>query len=188
MIDRSIDFYKGLPDDVTLDVQTYKLHWPPEVRALWGVTEINERFAMARDLEARGFFIDLNTHVYWMDPVLFMQQMRLLGLTWVGPAHLGGEIGDGGSGSGAVPAGYEKVSVRAEDFPPFDPPVITAPATNIVGKVTYPGVYGVGPGWKGPDGITPAVRDGQRVMQDGVAYIAHVYNTLMGWGGWFSLA
>jgi hypothetical protein len=188
MLDRTLSKYADLPPEVTLDVETYKAHWPPQVRALWGINDIAERAAKARDLEAAGFFVDLNTMIYQEDPVLYMYYSQMFGLTWIGPAHLGGAIDNGGSGSGDVPVGYEKVSVKAEDFPPFDPPVIPVLNTNIVGKETYPGNFAPGPGWKGPDGVTPVVRDGQIVEQGGKKYVAHVKPGLMGIAGWFTEA
>lgn len=177
--------------EATLTPDIYWASKPPKVRALRGMAQDTVGLA-AKQLADNGYAIDVYIMVYQFDPVTSMGLRINAGYTWVPTGDKPNVPTVPGAALPGLPAydpdnpppGSIKVSIKAEDYPPFDPPA-PAPAplpTNVVGAREWANVYNYGPGaWSTEEGPKHfVVKDGQQVTQDGVVYTAHVIENLIG--------
>jgi hypothetical protein len=143
--------------------QAYWAFQPPEVRALPSISDQDSRATRAAQLAAKGFVIDVPIMVWSWDAYLVMKLRSDFGYTWV-PAALQTPvtIAPGLSAPGTVPydgshppSGSIRVSVRPEDYPPFNPPTPApspAATTDPVGPQSLGALYNSVPGENFPDG------------------------------------
>ena len=117
--------------------QAYWASQPPEVRALIGVADQDQRGAQAAQLASRGFTIDVPIMVWGWDPYQVMSLRANYGYTWV-PSALQPAVAmaPGVSIPGAMPydaahppAESIRVSTNIQDYPPFNPPAPPVPQT-----------------------------------------------------------
>jgi hypothetical protein len=123
--------------------ETYWASQPPEVRALPGVADHDQRAARAADLATKGFTIDVPIMVWSWDAYLVMKLRSDFGYTWV-PSALQPQVtvAPGLSFPGLVlydpahpPPGSIKVSLNLTDYPPFQAPAQPSPSSPVVDPV-----------------------------------------------------
>lgn len=187
--------------EATLTPDIYWANKPPQVRALRGMDAYQVALA-AKQLFDQGFIIDIPIMMYQEDPVTAMGRRKEVGMTWFpsGPST-GTVLLPGLSFPGIPPydpskppANSIKVSIDAADYPSFDPPPPPVVLdTHIVGaKSSWGNLYGYGPGAWADDPKRPGAKtwcingkygadiNGQEVRQEGVTYVAHWSEGLMG--------
>jgi len=117
--------------------QAYWASQPPEVRALPGIADQDQRANQAATLATDGFTIDVPIMVWAWDAYLVMTMRAQMGYTWV-PSALQPPvtIAPGLAQPGVVPydpsnapAGSIKVSTNIADYPPYAPPAQPMPQT-----------------------------------------------------------
>jgi hypothetical protein len=110
--------------------QAYWASQPAEVRALPSVEDQALRAQRGADLAIKGFVIDVPIMVWGWDPYLVMKLRSDFGYTWV-PSALQPpvSVAPGLLAPGTIPydpahppSGAIHVSMRVEDYPPFDAP------------------------------------------------------------------
>ncbi len=142
--------------------QAYWGSQPPEVQALPGITNQDQRAARAAELATKGFTIDVPIMVWVWDAYLVMSMRQQFGYTWV-PSALQApvSIAPGISQAGVIPydplhppAGSIKVSTNIADYPPFMPPPVpqTPVGEDPVGLQSIGNLYLSIPGETYPDG------------------------------------
>jgi hypothetical protein len=146
--------------------QAYWASQPPEVQALQGMADPDQRANQAAELATKGFTIDVPIMVWAWDAYLVMTMRAQYGYTWV-PSALQPPVSSapGVAQPGVVaynaldpPAGSIKVSTNIQDYPPFNPPPQPAPQTpsgsDPVGLLSIGNIYLSVPGETYPDGAT----------------------------------
>ena len=142
--------------------QAYWASQPPEVRALPGIEDQEQRAKRGAELAIKGFVIDVPVMIWGWDPYLVMKLRSDFGYSWV-PSALQPPvtIAPGVAAPGVIPydpahppSGAIHVSLRVEDYPPFDRPSPPSPsATNEpVGLQSLGTIYYSVPGETFPDG------------------------------------
>jgi hypothetical protein len=144
--------------------QVYWASQPPEVRALPGLADQEQRASKAAELATKGFTIDVPIMVWGWDAYLAMSMRAQFGYTWV-PSALQPPvtIAPGIAQPGVVsydplhmPPGSIKVSMNIQDYPPFAPAPLPQPQTpagdNPVGLQSVGTIYFSVPGETYPDG------------------------------------
>jgi hypothetical protein len=144
--------------------QAYWASQPPEIQALAGISDPNQRAAQAAELATSGFTIDVPIMVWAWDPYLVMTMRAQQGYTWV-PSALQPpvSIAPGDTQPGVVPynpsnppPGSIKVSTNLADYPPYNPPPQPAPQTppgnDPVGLQSIGNIYLSVPGETYPNG------------------------------------
>ena len=144
--------------------QAYWASQPPEVQALPGIADPDQRAARAAQLATNGFTIDVPVMVWGWDAYLVMTMRSQFGYTWV-PSALQPpvSIAPGVAQPGAVaydplhpPPGSIKVSLTIQDYPPFapppQPPAPIPAAQDPVGLQSIGDIYYSVPGDAYPDG------------------------------------
>lgn len=188
--------------EATLTPDIYWANKPPQVRALRGMDPLLVGLS-AKQLADQGFIIDVPIMVYQWEPVTVMGIRQQDGFTWV-PSGKQPNIAvmPGLSLPGLPvydpshpPANSIKISIDAADYPAFDPPPPPPPPldTHVVGaKSSWGNLYGYGPGAWADDPKRPGEKtwcingkygadiNGQEVTQEGVTYVAHWSEGLMG--------
>lgn len=172
---------------------------PPAVRALRNMsTTDTSRGILAAQLANQGFTIDVPIMVNGWGANIIMTVRQDDGMTWVPKLGMP-DVSSSITGAAVPnppykpydplhpPAGSIKVSIDPADYPAFDPPPAVnppAPSTHMVGAYMFSDASGKKYYANGPaamkDSRTPNVEDGEVVSQDGVIYIAHVVQSLMG--------
>ena len=152
--------------------QIYWASQPPEVRALPGIADLDQRATRAAQLAGSGFLIDVPIMVWAWDAYLVMQQRQAYGYTWVPSALQPSiQVAPGISDppfapydAAHPPAGSIKVSLNIGDggktswgdYPPFNPPAPPTPqtpaATDPVGAQSVGNIYLSAPGDNYQDG------------------------------------
>jgi len=126
-----------MDDTQTQFDQAYWASQPPEIRALPGIADEQQRTARAADLAGKGFVIDVPIMVWNWDAYLAMKLRSDFGFTWV-PSALQPQVtvAPGLSVPGLMsydpahpPAGSIKVSLNPADYPPFPAPAQPAGQT-----------------------------------------------------------
>jgi hypothetical protein len=205
-----IDPYTQQVVPITLTAAIYRA-WlsnvvPPgctmSVQALYDAAQAgNGNLQQAMALAKAGCTIDMAIMVWGWDPVMTEFLRFQAGWKWVPAANQPNPPlppfltfpGMTPYDPNNPPPGSIKVSVSAADFPPATPPVIipTQPVqVNLVGPQVQgmvPPTYFAGPGAM-INSMTPAVTDGNQYTQNGVNYIAHVVEEMMGISVTFTLA
>lgn len=172
------------------ELMTNDQYWaaqPPQVRELRSLHE-PELSTRAHELADAGFLVDVPIHVWKWAAELVMLLRDQQGLTWVPsanqePLNLAGDALKFGFAGRSydpkhAPPGSIRISMYAEDYPPFDPPA--PPPIPSIGPPKYVSFYtGVGNRYYStPEGrANPA---GDRVGQDGSEYRKLVIPGLMG--------
>jgi hypothetical protein len=146
--------------------QAYWASQPPEVQALPGITDQEQRATTAAELATNGFTIDVPIMVWGWDAYLTMTMRAQFGYTWV-PSALQPpvSIAPGIAQPGVVsydplhpPAGSIKVSTSIQDYPPFtaapQPTPQTPAGADPVGLQSIGNIYYSVPGETYPDGAT----------------------------------
>jgi hypothetical protein len=145
--------------------QAYWASQPPQVQALEGITDQDQRASQAATLATGGFIIDVPIMVWGWDPYLVMTMRAQFGYTWV-PSALQPPvtIAPGLAQPGAVaydplhpPPGSIKVSTNIADYPPFIPPPQPTPQSPVedpVGMQSIGDIYLSVPGETYPNGAT----------------------------------
>lgn len=117
--------------------QAYWASQPPEIQALPGIADPDQRTSRGAELATKGFTIDVPIMVWAWDAYLVMTMREQYGYTWV-PSALQPpiRIAPGLMQQGVVPydpehppLGSIKVSTNIPDYPPFAPPAPLAPPT-----------------------------------------------------------
>ncbi len=164
--------------------QAYWTSQPPEVRALPGVTEPEQRAARGAELAGKGFLIDVPIMVWGWDPYLVMKMRSDYGYTWVPSALLPPvSVAPGVSVTGAVPydaahppAGSIHVSTSVQDYPPFNLPAQPTPQTppgeNPVGLQSVGALFLAVPG--------ETYQDGAKYTDSRGTFLKHVVVTPFG--------
>ena len=143
--------------------QAYWASQPPEVRGLPSLEDQDCRAKRAAELASKGFVIDVPIMVWAWDPYLVMKLRSDFGYTWVPSAlQTPVTIAPGLSAPGIVPydpahppSGAIHVSLRVEDYPPFNPPGVPASQSVTdapVGLQSLGALYYSVPGENFPDG------------------------------------
>ena len=132
--------------------QAYWASQPPEVRALPGIANQDDRTSAASSLAAQGFTIDVPIMVWSWDAYLVMKMRADAGYTWV-PSALQAAItiAPGLGAPGAIPydpsnppAGAIKVSLHLPDYPPYPAPAApptAVPSSDPVGAQSIGNIY-----------------------------------------------
>ena len=131
--------------------RAYWASQPPEIRALPGMADPDQRASRAAELAANGFTVDVPIMVWGWDAYLVMKMRSDYGYTWV-PSALqpAVTIAPGLLLPGVVPyepahppAGSIRVSINVHDYPPFDPapPTRTPAGDNPVGLQSIGNLY-----------------------------------------------
>jgi len=172
---------------------TWDVYWasvPPELRIFskpdTPASPKSARIAKALDLAIQGFKVDIPIHVDFQDPVCTMLIRRNQGFVWV-PSALDPPIfvmpglkfpGLPSYDPDRPSLNYIKVSVRAEDYKPFDaPPPLPSTAPKVgfcyvitTGEVCAPGL-----------GLNLAtVKDGEEIQENGRRFRAVITRGLIG--------
>lgn len=117
--------------------QAYWASQPPEIQALPGIADPDQRAAQAATLATDGFTIDVPIMVWGWDAYLVMSMRAQMGYTWV-PSALQPPvtISPGLAQPGVIPydpsnppPGSIKVSTNIADYPPYTPPAQPTPQT-----------------------------------------------------------
>jgi hypothetical protein len=120
--------------------QAYWMSQPPEVRALPGIADQDQRANQAATLATDGFTIDVPIMVWAWDAYLVMQMRSQFGYTWV-PSALQPPvtIAPGVAQPGVVaydplhpPPGSIAVSTNIADYPPFESSPQPTPQTPVI--------------------------------------------------------
>lgn len=175
-----------------------KAYWtsqPSEVQALRGLPS-DQAPTQALALASKGFIIDYSIQAMSWDPYAVMVLRQNDGLTWTASAlqpNICLTIPGANNppfcpyDPSKPPQGSIKTSTDPKDYPPFVVPVppqpVPTPVKGLVGAFNG-AVYVPGP-LAMKNGV-PQVADGQKVVQDGVGYTAHVYKWPFGQGVFFS--
>jgi len=144
--------------------QAYWASQPPELQALPGIADPQQRTANAAELATKGFTVDVPIMVWDWDAYTVMSVRAQLGYTWV-PSALQPpvSIAPGLTQPGVAaydplnpPPGSIKVSTNIQDYPPFAPAVPPQPPTSAsadpVGLQSIGNIYLTVPGDTYPDG------------------------------------
>lgn len=183
-------FAQCSPSQTAFDT-AYWLAQPAPVRVLKG-GNVDSNMTTATNLAVAGYTIDVPIQVWGWDPCLVMKLRVDYGYTWV-PSALQPpvNIAPGLTVPGQLsydpshpPGGSIKVSVNANDFPPFDPPppaVVSVAITNPVGPLAFAG----GTMYLTVTGDTSA--DGTKYTDPatGNAFVKHVVATPFGHSAWW---
>jgi hypothetical protein len=164
--------------------QAYWASQPPEVRALAGIAESDQRAGRAVELATKGFTIDVPIMAWAWDPYLVMKLRSDYGYTWV-PSALqpAVTIAPGLGVPGLVPydaahppSGSIHVSTNPHDYPPFNPPAQPTPQTpagdNPVGLQSVGTLYLSVPG--------EIFQDGAKFTDTRGTFLKHVVITPFG--------
>jgi hypothetical protein len=117
--------------------QAYWAFEPPEIQALPGIADPDQRASRAAELATKGFTIDVPIMVWGWDAYLVMKMRSDFGYSWV-PSALQPPvtIAPGLAQPGFVsydplrpPPGSIHVSTNVQDYPPFNPPPQATPQT-----------------------------------------------------------
>src|ERR1700678_2721735 len=146
--------------------QAYWASQPPEVQALPGIADPDQRAAQAATLATDGFTIDVPIMVWGWDAYLVMTMRAQFGYTWV-PSALQPpvSIAPGTTQPGVIPynpadppPGSIKVSTNVSDYPPFTLPAQPTPQTpagiDPVGLQSVGNIYLDVPGENYQNGAT----------------------------------
>ena len=118
--------------------QAYWASQPPEVQALPGIADPDQRAARGAELASNGFSIDVPIMVWAWDPYLVMKMRSDYGYTWVPsalqpPVTIAPGIGVPGlvtyDPAHPPPARFRRVRRASQDYPPFNPPAQPTPQT-----------------------------------------------------------
>jgi len=109
--------------------QAYWASQPPEVQALEGIADPNQRAAQGAELATNGFTIDVPIMVWGWDAYLVMTLRAQFGYTWVPsalqpPVTIAPSIAQAGVAAYDPlhpPPGSIKVSTNIADYPPYLP-------------------------------------------------------------------
>jgi hypothetical protein len=164
--------------------QAYWAAQPPEIRAMPGIEDQQERSKRAAELAIKGFCIDVPILVYGWDAYLVMKLRSDFGYAWV-PSALQPPVSISPtlSAPGAVaydathpPSGSIRVSLNVQDYPPFNPPPQPTPQTpagdNPVGLQSIATLYLSVPG--------ETYQDGARYTDSRGTFAKHVTITPFG--------
>jgi hypothetical protein len=145
----------------------------------------------ATTLATQGYSIDVPIMVWGWDPWFVMNYRQSMGFTWVPSALQPNICAAPGLTTPSCPTPYDpnhppagsiKVSININDYPPFDPPVVT-PAnptvTDFVGNLSYGCVYLALPGDPANDGATTTDTRG--------TFTKHKVAGLFGYSTWYTL-
>jgi hypothetical protein len=146
--------------------QAYWASQPPEVQALPGIADPDQRAAQAATLATDGFTIDVPIMVWGWDAYLVMTMRAQFGYTWV-PSALQPpvSIAPGTTQPGVIPynpadppPGSIEVSTNVSDYPPFTLPAQPTPQTpagiDPVGLQSVGNIYLDVPGENYQNGAT----------------------------------
>lgn len=160
--------------NITLTKEIYAASKPPKVRDLWNLP-FDQREIAAAELADEGFVIDRQIDIWGWDPVKVMVTRDQLGYAWVPNAFqpnlqdpfalLGGPHTDM---TKPWPKSI-KVSVDANDFPPFVEPPAPSPEVRPVGVAIGNGLFSANIEAVYPNGVW-RFRAGETFTQDGVKY------------------
>jgi hypothetical protein len=144
--------------------QAYWASQPPEIQALPGIADPQQRDNRAAQLATNGFTIDVPIMVWGWDAYLVMTMRAQFGYTWV-PSALQPPvtIAPGLAQPGVAPydplhppPGSIKVSTNLQDYPPFAPAPQPQPQTpaayDPVGLQSIGNIYLTVPGDTNQDG------------------------------------
>jgi hypothetical protein len=181
-----------MDDTQTKFDQAYWASQPPEVRALPGLTDLDQRATRGAELAAKGFLIDVPIMVWGWDAYLVMKMRTDYGYTWV-PSALQPPvaIAPGITVTGAVPydaahppSGSIKVSLSIGDegktswgdYPPFNPPAQPTPQTPASNDPV--GLQSIGTLYLSVPGET--YQDGAKYADARGTFLKHVFLTPFG--------
>src|SRR5579871_109535 len=174
----------------TLTDDIYWAHFDPQVQALRNVPFSDSKAHTLATLATQGFIIDMPIMGWNWDPVLVMQYRQQHGYTWV-PSLLQPNIAvaPGVSQPGTAPydplhppAGSIKVSLDANDYPPFQAPASSVPAPSPQAGTCWGNVCALGTGFPQNN-----FQDGYTFSENGKNYKLHVGQGPMGPTRWLEL-
>lgn len=179
--------------------ENYRAAWPPEVLTLMDMIQGPEESladydarmqTAAAKLQAKGVLIDKAIMIWRWTAYDVMEIRSVMGLPWVGSLNTGTDAAAGSfpwpkGPSGTLPTVFVDPSdavgtlMRLRQlYPPLPPPVapVVTPPAPPVGLVGFQSIFG--PYVANIGAINAfhagALKDGQRVSQDGKEYIFHV--------------
>lgn len=138
--------------------QAYWASQPPEIQALQSITDPDQRAALAAQLAANGFTIDVPIMVWAWDAYLVMTMRQQFGYTWV-PSALQPPVtiapntaqpGVAAYNPANPPPGSILVSTNVADYPPYAGVLAPAPPEPVsqdpVGALSVGDIYLSTPG------------------------------------------
>jgi hypothetical protein len=169
--------------------QVYWASQPPEVQALLGLTNPEQRATNAADLATKGFTVDVPIMAWGWDAYLVMTMRVQFGYTWV-PSALQPPvtIAPGLAQPGVVaydplhpPPGSIKVSTNIQDYPPFDP--VALPQQKTPAGDDPVGLQSIGTIYLSVRG--EAYQDGATFTDTRGTFQKHMVVTPFGWNAYW---